>query len=719
MKKKIQTLMRRMTIARMLWSLVIMGIAVIAGLAATSLWSNHRLVESQRRLTEIVVPMERASHALRETVTRFIGRKYRIAQAQSLEQIDAMGEAAGFKSGFTRAIDALKTLSQREPEAGGEAAVDFQALAALLEEALAIDDRVRQSAGDRIRRRSEIREKMILLDVLHRNLQRDVETFSDQWADAEAAGGTAPDLGAMRLDIAALMNQGQRMLLTDEAGRIDALVEERLQPAMERVADRLGRLRDQLRDQSRDQSRDQLRDQSLDPLRDLPGAAPAPGPAGGAASPELLAAISDAFSRIRAILTDGEQPLSALGKEAIRLEDEMARYGKRVEELTEALNAQLDAVQRRADALRNRAEAAAERMGDVWKLIVLVSLLAAFVIFFMGRRIHYRIMVPIGRVMAFVEGVAEGDLTVEIEKSHDDEIGLLINKLSEMAHSLNALIGQVQRSGIQVTSSATELSATSKQQEAVMKTQTESTNNVVQSIGEISSISEELVETMRKVAEMSEQTADYANSGQANLSQMEAAMHHMENASKSISGKLEAISEKAANITSVVTTITKVADQTNLLSLNAAIEAEKAGEYGRGFTVVAREIRRLADQTAVATLDIDQMVQEMQSAVSAGVMEMDAFIAEVQRSADNVGKISTQLTRIIEQVKSLTPSFEGVNESMQFQSDNAQKINAAMVSLSEEMQQTVESLQESFMAIEQLNDAARGLQDEVSRFKVA
>jgi methyl-accepting chemotaxis protein WspA len=100
-------------------------------------------------------------------------------------------------------------------------------------------------------------------------------------------------------------------------------------------------------------------------------------------------------------------------------------------------------------------------------------------------------------------------------------------------------------------------------------------------------------------------------------------------------------------------------------------------------------------------------------------MEMDAFIAEVQRSAENVGQISTQLTRIIEQVKSLTPSFEGVNESMQFQSENAQQINTAMVSLSEEMQQTVESLQESFMAIEQLNDAARGLQDEVSRFKVA
>jgi len=168
----------------------------------------------------------------------------------------------------------------------------------------------------------------------------------------------------------------------------------------------------------------------------------------------------------------------------------------------------------------------------------------------------------------------------------------------------------------------------------------------------------------------------------------------------------------------VVTTINKVADQTNLLSLNAAIEAEKAGEYGRGFTIVAREIRRLADQTALATLDIEQMVQGMQSAVSAGVMEMDKFIAEVRHSAEDVGKISTQLTRIIEQVQALLPNFEDVNTVMGRQSENAQEINSAMVNLGEEMQETMESMRESHSAIEQLNEAARSLQNEVSRFKV-
>ena len=110
---------------------------------------------------------------------------------------------------------------------------------------------------------------------------------------------------------------------------------------------------------------------------------------------------------------------------------------------------------------------------------------------------------------------------------------------------------------------------------------------------------------------------------------MEATMQQM-GATRTIAEKLTAIQQRAHDITSVVTTITKVADQTNLLSLNAAIEAEKAGSMA-GFAVVAREIRRLADQTAVATLDIERIVNEMRASVSAGVAGMEQFAHEVQQ----------------------------------------------------------------------------------------
>src|ERR1700755_1535353 len=130
---------------------------------------------------------------------------------------------------------------------------------------------------------------------------------------------------------------------------------------------------------------------------------------------------------------------------------------------------------------------------------------------------------------------------------------------------------------------------------------------------------------------------------------MSTTMQQIIDASGAVYTKLAVLNEKAGGINQVVTTITKVADQTNLLSLNAAIEAEKAGEYGRGFAVVSSEIRRLADQTAVATYDIEQMVTEIQSAVAAGVMGMDKFAEEVRRGMHDVQQIGGQLTQVIQQ----------------------------------------------------------------------
>jgi methyl-accepting chemotaxis protein WspA len=227
-----------------------------------------------------------------------------------------------------------------------------------------------------------------------------------------------------------------------------------------------------------------------------------------------------------------------------------------------------------------------------------------------------------------------------------------------------------------------------------------------------------LVKTMGDVATLSHDAARSADQGQTGLARMSSTMEKMEAASTTIAQKLAAINAKVANITSVVTTINKVADQTNLLSLNAAIEAAKAGEFGQGFAVVAREIRRLADQTAVATLDIEQMVKEMQSSVSSGVMGMEKFAQEVQGAVHEVNEIGSQIAHIIEQVQSLGPRFESVNEGMESQSIGARQISEAMVHLSEATRATAESQREAARVIQVLDHAARSLHHEVSLFRV-
>ncbi|MCX6901321.1 MAG: methyl-accepting chemotaxis protein [Verrucomicrobia bacterium] len=299
-----------------------------------------------------------------------------------------------------------------------------------------------------------------------------------------------------------------------------------------------------------------------------------------------------------------------------------------------------------------------------------------------------------------------------------DETTMLSVAITAMTSHLASLVGQVQKSCVQLVSASTEIAATSKEQEATVGEFEALTARIVTAVKEISATAQELAKTMEGVRGVAEGTGQLADSGRAGLGNMEGTMKQLAEATTSISSKLSVISEKAGNINSVVTTITKVADQTNLLSLNAAIEAEKAGEYGLGFAVVAREIRRLADQTAVATLDIEAMVKEMQSSVTVGVMEMDKFSEEVKRGVRTVGEISGQMGQIIERVKEVTGQFEKVNEGMKAQSQGAEQISEAMVHLSEGAKQTTESVKQSNEATEQLREAARALQTETSRFKV-
>lgn len=317
-----------------------------------------------------------------------------------------------------------------------------------------------------------------------------------------------------------------------------------------------------------------------------------------------------------------------------------------------------------------------------------------------------------------VTAAADGDLTGNVKIEGSDAIAVLGRGVQQMINSLNKLVTQVQHSGLQLVSSATAIAATSKQLEATVAEQAATTNEIVTTATEISATSKELVTTMNDVSGVAEVAAGAAESGRLGLNKMEATMKNIVDAAGSISSKFEVLNEKANNINTVVITITKVADQTNLLSLNAAIEAEKAREYGFGFSVVAKEIRRLADQTAVATLDIEQMVKEMQSAVSAGVMSMERFSEQVRHSVNDVRDVSAQLTQIIEQVQALTPRFETVHHGMQFQSEGASMINQSMIQLSEAAHQTVDSLKESNLAITQLNVTAHDLQSGVIKFKV-
>ena len=388
------------------------------------------------------------------------------------------------------------------------------------------------------------------------------------------------------------------------------------------------------------------------------------------------------------------------------------------EEAGSTLVVHLDAVGLNVYSVVDRAQDRLRASSLNARLLTPIGLVGALCMVAFGAwAIRRNVIRPLSEITRVTEQAAGGakDLCVP-HGARQDEIGALSRSIRVFQKAMEDVVqlsSSVHKAGSQVGSAVTEIAATSKQQQATASEIAATTTQIGATSREISATSKELAKTMNEVSAVAEQTAALASGGQAGLIRMEKIMPQVMEAARSINGKLAVLNEKAGNINQVVTTITKVADQTNLLSLNAAIEAEKAGEYGRGFAVVASEIRRLADQTAVATFDIELIVKEIQSAISAGVMGMDKFSEEVRHGMQDVQQVGSQLSQIIEQVQALVPRVEAVNEGMQAQATGAEQISEALLQLTQAAQHTAESLQQSTSAIDELNQVSGNLRNSV------
>lgn len=327
--------------------------------------------------------------------------------------------------------------------------------------------------------------------------------------------------------------------------------------------------------------------------------------------------------------------------------------------------------------------------------------------------------VVIERINDVMVAVAKGDFSERIIQDVCGDFSALKNSVNQMADSLSGIVGNVQKSCIQLSSSSVNISATTKEQAASAKEQEATTHEIMATSKDIAQTSRELVSNMDEVARAVDDTSELAEHGHDGLNRMRGTVEQMVAASQNISDKLTVLNEKAGKINAVVTTINKIADQTNLLSVNAAIEADKAGEYGVGFSTVATEIRRLADQTAVATYDIEEMVKEMQAAVSAGVMGMEKFSDEIRQGVEDTQLVGDQLSQIVDKVQTLAPHFESVHHGMRSQSDGAEQIQEALSQLGDTIRNLNDSMRMSNTVVEQLNEESDRLKQSVAGFHIS
>jgi methyl-accepting chemotaxis protein WspA len=372
-----------------------------------------------------------------------------------------------------------------------------------------------------------------------------------------------------------------------------------------------------------------------------------------------------------------------------------------------------------AETLTLEAKASADAR-NAYLATTAASVIAVATIGLLGWGIIAQVVRATWHVTAQVKQMATGaaDLTARLPVEGQDETGQLAAGINGMMDKTHAIVVKIREACLQLLSVASQIAATARSQDQTVQNLGASTTEVAASVREISATSKDLAGTMGEVNTSAGHAADLAEKGRENATRMAAEMRQLVDSTASVSAKLGLIREKADGITAVVTTITKVADQTNLLSINAAIEAEKAGEYGRGFLVVAREIRRLADQTAVATLDIESMVRQMQDAVGAGVMQMDKFADEVRSGVAQVTRINQMTHEIITEVQALSGRFKLVNEGMRNQAVGAEQINEAMAQIADAARRTGQAVKEFESATAHLRGSVEGLKQEIGQFKV-
>ncbi len=408
------------------------------------------------------------------------------------------------------------------------------------------------------------------------------------------------------------------------------------------------------------------------------------------------------------------------------------------------------------ESLNQATEAAWDATGALWKIgadelvmelelrvayyrqerltALLLTVIALCISSFMALVIARGVSRPLQEVMGVAGRIADGNVQEALSQLQAggacaeatdaeadgvrDEVRLLRRAVTAMTCSLHALLTLVQKAGAAVSATSSQIAASAHQLEAVAAQQAGSMQEVSSTARQISARAQDLVRTMGEVSAGATRSQTLAAEGHAGVARIDATIRGLVANSTTISERLRGISAKAESIGGIVTTIAKVADQTNLLSLNAAIEAEKAGEAGAGFAVVAREIRRLADQTAEATLDIGQTITEMRAAVGAGVQDTNRFLEQVRRGGEEVEGISRNLDGVMAQVQTLLPRFDKVNSAMQEQSTGATEISTAMAQLSESAAQTREALREFNAATGRLTETVATLHTGLGKFKM-
>lgn len=325
----------------------------------------------------------------------------------------------------------------------------------------------------------------------------------------------------------------------------------------------------------------------------------------------------------------------------------------------------------------------------------------------------------ISNIVAIIEQAAAGDLTRRIEdQAGEDRFVLLAQAYNQMMDNLSRLVGQVEMAVSRCSSAATQILAAAQEQASAVREQSAQISQVASSLEELTATAKQIDESANRVAQSAAVGLESVRRGGESLTSSVATVQRMHETVQHTAKKIHALGESSRQIGQVVDTISDIAEQTNLLALNAAIEAARAGEAGKGFAVVADEIRKLAERSARSTDQINQLITTIQSETSSAVMSMEEGtkrVEEVVGLIEGTGAVLQEISRTVEETARLARE---ISLSTAQQTRGNEQASMTMSQISQVVKQTEVSARETITSAEDLAQLSNELKSAASELRI-
>jgi len=390
----------------------------------------------------------------------------------------------------------------------------------------------------------------------------------------------------------------------------------------------------------------------------------------------------------------------------------MRQLGNEQMEAIDALNNGVN------DLIKQRELEAKSAVNSAGWIIGLLGLAVLVVTGTLSFLIARHINEQIGKIHAASEALASGDLTHRIATKSADEMGDVGRALNKAFEKLSDVIGEITGHSETIASASEELSSSATQIASSTESQRSQAVQVATAMQEMSSTVLQVSDNSNQASDSARHAGELAKNGGKVVSETVKVIQEVSTSTRDTATKIEELGRSSDEIGKIINTIDDIADQTNLLALNAAIEAARAGEQGRGFAVVADEVRKLAERTTSATKEIASMIQTIQDETKKSVEAMRQGTIKVDAGVDAANKAGQALSQIIENADALQDMITHIATAATEQSAATEEVNNNMEQISKMVQQSAVGAEESAKACQSLSDLALDLQQVVSTFKI-